>query len=113
MSKVHRFDDVSREAADLLERGIPWDGRKTNSFYINLMEELDPKLLAMRKATIDQWINRAYGYVTKAPSNAQYNFMENEMRRMADARGEQPSQIQAQMWVGQMALQAPDREGRA
>ena len=111
VAKVHRFDDVSREAADLLERGIPWDGRKTNSFYVNLMEELDTKLLAQRKATVDQWINRAYGYITKAPSNAQYNFMENEMRRMATARGERPSQIQAQMWVGQMALQAPNQKG--
>ena len=111
VANVHRFGDVSREAADLLERGIPWEGRKTNSFYVNLMEELDPTLLAQKKATVDQWINRAYGYITKAPSNAQYNFMENEMRRIALARGERPSQVQAQMWVGQMALQAPNQQG--
>lgn len=113
VQNVHRFKDVSQSAHDLLMNGIPWGGRKTNSFYVNLMEEIDPEFLKQRLVTNDIWINRAFGNTGKAPTGAQYNFMENEMRRMADERGERPSQIQAQMWVGQMARQAPNANGAA
>ena len=105
----------------------PWAGRKTNSFYMNLMHDIvqkypeevkklniDPEVLnsADKPATIDVWMARAFGYAVEQfaddKGTGQYSFSENEVRRltarlnMALAPDEPrwtPHQVQAAIWT--------------
>lgn len=120
-----RFSAHAKNANDLMYGGKNWDGRKTNSFYINLMTELDPTVLdrlyvredgtpilidvgespkigwvkADSPVTVDMWIARIFGYPTDAVGTAQYHFSEQEIRLAAWEAGMTPHQAQAAMWV--------------
>lgn len=119
--------DADGKAVSVLYRNEEWDGRKTNSFYLNLMHDivekypeevsklnLDPAFVTdlAKPATIDVWMARAFGYEVEQFSDdkgtGKYSFAENEVRRItarlnADlAPGEPrwtPHQVQAAIWT--------------
>ena len=119
--------DMDKKATDLLYHNKDWDGRKTGTFYKNLMYEivrtnpgalnqlrLDEDLVndINKGATIDLWMYRAFGYRQESggddKGSGKYSFSENETRRLT-ARlnsnlkpGEDrwtPHQVQAAIWA--------------
>jgi hypothetical protein len=113
------------KAIDVLYNNKPWDGRKTNSFYINLMYDIvtrnpqalgvlniDSEMIDAMRATIDVWMARAFGYVNEQFSDdkgsGKYSFSENETRRLTarlNAKRNEgdplwtPHQVQAAIWT--------------
>jgi len=87
---------MSKRLTDMFD-GTPWEGRKTNSFYVNLMREIDPTL--DQPVTVDIWMLRAFGYKTDNPTDQQYTFVENEVNKLADELDWEPQQVQAAIWV--------------
>jgi len=87
---------MSKRLTDMFD-GTPWEGRKTNSFYVNLMREIDPT--REQPVTVDLWMLRAFGYGTDNPTDQQYTFIENEVNKIADQLGWEPQQVQAAIWV--------------
>ena len=88
-----------------------WSGRKTNTFYNNLMRQIDPS--REQGATVDIHMMRAFGFKNKdgtpysgTPTDAQYTFVENETKRIADQLGWEPQQAQAAIWVANKARNA-------
>jgi len=88
-----------------------WGGRKTNTFYNNLMRQIDPS--REQGATVDIHMMRAFGFENKdgtlysgTPTDAQYTFVENETKRIADKLGWEPQQAQAAIWVANKARNA-------
>jgi len=82
--------------------GEDWKGRKTNNFVTNLMREVDPT--ADQGVTTDIWMLRAFGFGKEGtPSPAQYDFVETEVKRLADELGWEPQQVQAAIWVAAKA----------
>ncbi len=92
-----RFPQAMNKRLTDMFYGTPWEGRKTNSFYVNLMREIDPTL--DQPVTVDIWMLRAFGYGTDNPTDQQYTFVENEVNRIADDLGWEPQQVQAAIWV--------------
>jgi hypothetical protein len=100
----------NQRARDLLERGVQWEGRKTNNFYRNLMMHIDPEVFTQlgkesvdgvrqTGVTIDVWMQRALNSLRKSPSTqAQYDWAADEIRRVADQLGWRPDQAQAALW---------------
>jgi hypothetical protein len=87
---------VSKKLEDIFA-GKPWEGRKTNEFYKNLMREIDPSIV--QGVTNDLWMMRAFQQFSDAPTDAQYNFVERETKKIADKLGWEPQQVQAAVWV--------------
>jgi len=92
-----RFPQAMNKRLTDMFNGTPWEGRKTNSFYVNLMREIDPTL--DQPVTVDIWMLRAFGYGTDNPTSQQYTFVENEVNKLADELGWEPQQVQAAIWV--------------
>ena len=116
---------MDKKAIDVLYNDKPWAGRKTNSFYSNIMYDIvmqDPEEarkagidvddVLSGRATIDLWMLRAFGYEKDAASDdkiqGKYSFSENETRRLTAelnvelAEGEEPwtpHQVQAAIWT--------------
>jgi len=88
--------DMSTKLENMFN-GVPWEGRKTNNFYINLMREIDPTLV--QGVTNDLWMMRAFQFFGDSPSDAQYNFVEAETKKLANQLGWEPQQVQAAIWV--------------
>lgn len=117
------------KAKGVLWRNEKWEGRKTNTFYLNLMYEvarshpaecraagMDVDAILDGKSTIDMWMKRAFGYDSDATGNdkgtGQYSFCENTLKRITAeinkdlAPGEEPwlpHQVQAAIWTGIMS----------
>ena len=77
--------------------GKDWEGRKTNNFYVNLMRVIDPS--KAQGVTTDMWMMRAFGFknpdgtpYSGTPTDAQYTFVEQETKRIADQLGWQNRQ---------------------
>lgn len=110
-----------------MERGEDWGGRKTNSFYLNLMHEIvtehpaaiaklnipDDVLTAVKRATVDIWVLRALGYKVDSAGEEleskgnKYAFAERELQRAASTLNANlpegsarwlPHQVQAALW---------------
>jgi hypothetical protein len=97
--KAGRFPkEQSKKITDVLN-GIPWEGRKTNSFYGNLMTQIDPAKVLKGQTTQDMWMARAFGLSGDVPSAAQYQIMEDITQSIAKQNGWQPHQAQAAIWV--------------
>ena len=90
--------EQSKKIEDILN-GIPWEGRKTNSFYRNLMVHIDPKVAADLPTTQDMWMARAFGLDSDSPTSAQYENMEKITKNLAEKLGWKPHQVQASVWV--------------
>lgn len=85
---------------DLLYFGIPWDGRKTNNFYRDIMQEIGgPK---SRETTQDMHMGQmALG--KKQLNNSEYSFLDKVTKFVAERFGVKPSEAQAMVWVPQKA----------
>ena len=106
----------------------PWDGRKTDNFYKNLMfhivseaspdqldaMQIDPAFLKelQQPVTVDMWVYRALGYdtigLTDAKGQGAFGFSEKLINRLAYALNQnlpegadpyQAHQIQAMIWT--------------
>jgi hypothetical protein len=112
-----RFPTEQSKKAQAVMEGKPWEGRKTNNFYVNLMREIDPS--SVQGVTADIWMMRAFGYegangkpYSGSPTEAQYDFVERETSKVMDrlnadlAPGEakwEPQQVQAAIWIAAKA----------
>lgn len=117
-----------RAARDLLWRGKAWDGRKTNTFYRNLLyyivknhetecrkNGLPVDEVLAGRSTIDVWMRRAFGYPTDSTTGDKgtgaYTFQENVVRKLCEQLNAgkpesewwTPHQIQAAIWTSVMA----------
>ncbi|WP_422477191.1 hypothetical protein [Pleomorphochaeta sp. DL1XJH-081] len=110
--------ELDNKAKRALYHDEDWIGRKTGSFYENLMYELVrkypesfPDIDISDVATMDLWMARAFGYLVEAYSDdkgsGKYSFSENSTRRLAAELNEKlnagdvawtPHQIQAAIW---------------
>ena len=74
-------------------------GLKREAFYSNLMQEIDPTRVPKDAVTVDMWIMRAYGYNDDVPSASQYDFVQQNIQKVAKQMEWEPHQVQAGMWV--------------
>jgi len=90
--------DRDLKAHLLMNEGIPFEGRKTNNFYNNLMVHIDPSRL--QGSTQDLWMAHAFGFPdTTIGASGKYDFMEKITKRLADQLGWRPHQVQAAIWT--------------
>lgn len=90
--------DRDLKAHLLMNHGLPFEGRKTNNFYNNLMVHIDPKRL--QGSTQDLWMAHAFGFPdTAIGMSGKYTFMENLTQHLADQLGWRPHQVQAAIWT--------------
>ena len=113
---------MAQRAHDLLYGNQPWNGRKTNNFYVALMREIQPELftsagwtakfgeeLPENIAVIDIHMMRTFGYATGNPSQQQFTFAENMLGEIRDRLNREgfeggeftTDQIQAMLWEEQ------------
>ena len=93
------FGAADEKATALLERGQAWGGIKTNSFYQNLMIEIDPSKLDLNTSTMDMWMAIAFDYGDKVlDQGSKYRFAERETARLAQELGWTAHQVQAAIW---------------
>ena len=94
-------ENENKKIRDLLYFGLDWDGRKTNTFYTNLMEAMEGTDTG--RSTIDLHMTRMiFGH--DKPTDAQYELAENMMRLIASKVNVPPRKIQAASWVTQKAV---------
>lgn len=91
---------MSKALEDVFAGG-EWEGRKTNNFYNNVMREIDATI--EQGVTTDIWMMRAFGFMGDSPTDAQYTFVENEVKSLANELGWEPQQVQAAVWVAMKA----------
>lgn len=93
-------ENENKKVDALLNFGEEWEGRKTNTFYSNLMEAMDGK--DSGRSTIDLHMTRMI-FGKDVPTDAQYELAENMVRLLASKLDVAPRQIQAASWVTQKA----------
>ena len=104
------FGDADRKAEQLLREGEVWSGIKTNSFYQNLMEEIDPSKNLAENATMDMWMALAFDYGMKSlDQGPKYKFSEREIQLLAKELGWKPHQVQAAIWTAMKGRVDPIR----
>ena len=120
--------EQDKKARNVLYHDVPWDGRKTNSFYLNLMYQIvkgreeearnagiDVDAIMEGKSTIDMWMLRAFGYEVDAATDdkvqGKYSFSENVTRKLTAELNREllavnpnanlwtPHQVQAAIWT--------------
>lgn len=104
--KAGRFGWMDNAASNLLYKGMDWDGRKTNSFYNNIVKTFN-KSADTDAVTVDMWMMRGMGYNTDSPSPQQYEFIKNEITRVANQLGWDPEQVQAAYWINTVVKNDP------
>jgi hypothetical protein len=93
------FSKADEKATALLKNGQAWGGIKTNSFYQNLMVEIDPSKLDTNVSTMDMWMAIAFDYGDKVlDQGPKYRFAERETARLAQELGWTAHQVQAAIW---------------
>ena len=99
--RAGRFpEEMGRKATEWLVHNRDWGGVKTNNFYQDLMEEIDPAKVDHHHSTMDMWIALAGDYGSKVlDQGPKYQFMQREIKRIADATGWRPHQVQAAIWT--------------
>lgn len=92
--------DMGRKANMWLYENKDWGGVKTNNFYLDLMEEIDPTRSTQPHATMDMWMALAFDYGSKVlDQGPKYNFAKREITRLAAELGWRPHQVQAAIWT--------------
>lgn len=103
-----RFPTAQSEEIEKVFRGEPWEGRKRNSFYMNIIEEIDPDeyrrmvVQVGREApvTVDMWVVRMFApFLERDVPDQYYEAFERLIVRMADEYGWTPKELQAAAWV--------------
>ena len=92
--------DTNKKIEALLYFGVDWEGRKTNTFYTNLLEAMEGKDTG--RSTIDLHMTRMI-FGKDQPTDAQYELAENMVRLLASKMNVPPRQVQAASWVTQKA----------
>jgi hypothetical protein len=92
--------DTNKKIEALLYFGVDWEGRKTNSFYTNLLEAMDGKDTG--RSTIDLHMTRMI-FDKDQPTDAQYELAEKMVSLLAAKMNVPPRQVQAASWVTQKA----------
>jgi hypothetical protein len=92
--------DTNKKVDALLNFGEDWGGRKTNTFYLNLMEAMEGKDTG--RSTIDLHMTRMI-FGKDAPTDAQYELAEKMVALLATKAKMLPRQVQAASWVTQKA----------
>lgn len=96
--------DRDLKAHLVMNENIPFEGRKTNNFYNNLMVHIDPKRL--QGSTQDLWMAKAFGFHDPAVgNNAKYDYMERLTEKLANDLGWKPHQVQAAIWTAMKTRQ--------
>jgi hypothetical protein len=101
------YSNIAEKTKDLkahllMNENISWSGRKTNSFYGNIMKEINPEL--KQRATIDLWMNRAGGFVNQELKDGpKYNYIESIVDTVAKKKNWDIDQAQAAIWVSTKA----------
>ena len=90
----------NKAVSDLLNFGIDWDGRKTNTFYSNFMDAMEGG--DSGRSTIDLHMTQML-FDRKKPTDAQYELAENLVRLVASKRNLPARQVQAASWITQKA----------
>jgi hypothetical protein len=102
--------DGNKKALNLLKNGEYWEGIKTNSFYQNLMVEIDPSKLDPGAATMDMWMAIAGDYGKKTlDQGPQYKFMETMINNISVKLGWDAHQVQAAIWTAMKGRVDPIR----
>src|SRR5262245_22386033 len=92
-----------RKATDVM-MGKQWEGRKTDRFYKNMLEDVDPVRFKKefggtgREVANDIWMARLFGLKTDVPTPREYAAMEKVIQNIADELGWKPKQVQAALW---------------
>jgi hypothetical protein len=100
---INDYDNIATADRDLkahlvMNEGIPFEGRKINNFYNNLMVHIDPSRL--QGSTQDLWMARAFGFLDDAVGGgAKYDYMEKLTHKLAKELGWKPHQVQAAIWT--------------
>ena len=91
-------DEVAQRWLDF---GKEPDGMKKSNFYGNLLLKLsgDKSEIFQGGVTVDRWMMRALGYAKDAPTDPQYAFVSDQIRKVAKDLGWEPEQAQAAVWV--------------
>ena len=92
--------DTNKKVDSLLNFGEDWGGRKTNTFYLNLMEAMEGKDTG--RSTIDLHMTRMI-FGKDQPTDAQYELAEKMVALLATKAKMLPRQVQAASWVTQKA----------
>ena len=96
--RAGRFPAAMGAKADaLMYENKGWEGIKTNNFNVNLLSGYRPEL--EQGVTVDMWMMRVFGYGNDAPTTAQFEFVRNEVAKIAEELGWRPHQAQAAIWT--------------
>jgi len=96
--------DRDLKAHLVMNEGVPFEGRKTNNFYNNLMVHIDKKRL--QGSTQDLWMAKAFGFHDPAVgSGAKYDYMERLTEKLSNELGWKPHQVQAAIWTAMKTRQ--------
>ena len=93
-----------RAKALMILEGGNWEGRKTDRFFKNMLEDIDPEAYARdfpttgREVTVDIWVARTFGLKTDHPTPREYEQISKAIENIADFLGWKPKQVQAAMW---------------
>ena len=110
---VGRYGWQARAADALMNDGTIWRGRKTGSFYKNLMRAIDGGKGGIGDpanfiSTIDVWMMRSMGYGADAPTTPQYKYAEGIIERVMNKLNKalpegaakwEAHQVQAAIWT--------------
>lgn len=103
--------DGNRKAEQLLRQNQAWSGIKTNSFYQNLMVEINPSRLEEGVATMDMWMAIAFDYGMKTlDQGPKYKFAQREIQMLAKELGWTAHQTQAAIWTAMKGRVDPIRD---
>jgi hypothetical protein len=96
-------------------RGVPWEGRKRSTFYMNIIEDVDPEAFALADGvkdgvTVDRWVVRMFAPESgKVTPDQYYDSIEEIIQRMGATLGWKPKEVQAAAWVQIKGFSLPEK----